>query len=169
MGLARCRQGARRSRCGAIGDDEQRGIHLATPMRPKGSGRRGPSAALLLLDDGRTSSSEKRLASDSTTPRTQPRVFLGQTPTGGLFNHPVVFSLCVYKRLSRTPPGEVVLRLKTPYRNGTTHVVMALLEFLQRLAALVRDSGSTSFTSMAYSPQRCPPGPDCPRAVPTDG
>ena len=29
------------------------------------------------------------------------------------------------------------LQLKTPYRDGTTHVVMTPLEFLQRLAALV--------------------------------
>ncbi len=42
-----------------------------------------------------------------------------------------------HKRLSRTPDGEVVLQLKTPYRDGTTHVVMNPLEFLQRLAALV--------------------------------
>jgi hypothetical protein len=39
--------------------------------------------------------------------------------------------------LSRTPGGQIVLQLKTPYRDGTTHVVMAPLEFLQRLAALV--------------------------------
>ena len=30
-----------------------------------------------------------------------------------------------------------VLQLKSPYRNGTTHIVMSPLEFLQRLAALV--------------------------------
>ena len=35
-----------------------------------------------------------------------------------------------HKRLRRTPAGEVVLQLKTPYRDGTTHVVMAPLEFL---------------------------------------
>ena len=58
-----------------IVDDERRGIHLATPMRPQGSRRRGPAAALLLPDDEGTSSAEKRLASDSTTPGTQPRVF----------------------------------------------------------------------------------------------
>jgi hypothetical protein len=40
-------------------------------------------------------------------------------------------------RLSRTRTGQVVLRLKTPYTDGTTHVVMSPLEFLQRLAALV--------------------------------
>ena len=33
--------------------------------------------------------------------------------------------------------GQVVLKLKTPYRNGTTHIVMSPLEFMQRLAALV--------------------------------
>ena len=42
-----------------------------------------------------------------------------------------------HKRLSRTSAGEVVLQLKTPYRNGTTHLAMTPLEFLQRLAALV--------------------------------
>ncbi len=30
-----------------------------------------------------------------------------------------------------------MLTLKTPYRDGTTHIVMSPLEFLQRLAALV--------------------------------
>ena len=42
-----------------------------------------------------------------------------------------------HKRLRLTPTGEVVLQLKTPYRDGTTHLVMTPLEFLQRLAALV--------------------------------
>jgi len=42
-----------------------------------------------------------------------------------------------HKRLRRTPAGVVILQLKTPYRDGTTHLVMSPLEFLQRLAALV--------------------------------
>jgi hypothetical protein len=42
-----------------------------------------------------------------------------------------------HKRGPRTPAGEVALQLKTPYRDGTTHLVMTPLEFLQRLAALV--------------------------------
>ena len=42
-----------------------------------------------------------------------------------------------HKRLRRTPAGEVVLQLKTPYRDGTTHLVLTPLEFLQRVAALV--------------------------------
>jgi len=33
--------------------------------------------------------------------------------------------------------GQVVLKLKTAWRDGTTHIVMRPLEFMQRLAALV--------------------------------
>jgi Putative transposase len=32
---------------------------------------------------------------------------------------------------------QVELKLKTPWRNGTTHRVLSPLEFMQRLAALV--------------------------------
>ena len=45
--------------------------------------------------------------------------------------------VCGHKRLSRTRAGEVVLQLKTPYRDGTTHLVMTPLKFLQRVASLV--------------------------------
>jgi hypothetical protein len=41
------------------------------------------------------------------------------------------------ERLSLTPQGEVHYRLKTPYRDGTTHVVLEPLDFIARLAALV--------------------------------
>jgi hypothetical protein len=41
------------------------------------------------------------------------------------------------ERLSRNAKGQVVLRLKSPYRDGTTHIVMHPQEFMQRLAALV--------------------------------
>lgn len=41
------------------------------------------------------------------------------------------------ERLQLNAAGQVVLRLKTPWRDGTTHVVMSPLEFMQRLAALV--------------------------------
>jgi hypothetical protein len=40
-------------------------------------------------------------------------------------------------RLSLTERGEVRYTLKTPYRDGTTHVVLQPLDFLARLAALV--------------------------------
>jgi len=33
--------------------------------------------------------------------------------------------------------GQVVLKLKTPWRDGTAHIVMSPLEFMQRLTALV--------------------------------
>jgi len=33
--------------------------------------------------------------------------------------------------------GRVVLKLKTPWRDGTTHLVMSSPEFMQRLAALL--------------------------------
>jgi hypothetical protein len=39
--------------------------------------------------------------------------------------------------LTRTPQGDVVLELKTPYRDGTSHVVMTPLEFLQRRARII--------------------------------
>jgi hypothetical protein len=41
------------------------------------------------------------------------------------------------ERLTLNRAGQVVLTLKTPYRDGTTHLVMSPLEFIQRLAALV--------------------------------
>ncbi|SDZ14049.1 transposase [Nitrosomonas sp. Nm33] len=41
------------------------------------------------------------------------------------------------ERLARNQDGQVVLTLKTPYRDGTTHIVMSPLEFMQRLAVLV--------------------------------
>ncbi len=41
------------------------------------------------------------------------------------------------ERLSRNGKRQVVLRLKSLYRDGTTHIVMQPHEFMQRLAALV--------------------------------
>ena len=41
------------------------------------------------------------------------------------------------KRLSLTPNGNVRYELKTPYRDGTTHVIFEPLDFIARLAALV--------------------------------
>jgi Putative transposase len=41
------------------------------------------------------------------------------------------------ERLTLNRAGQVVLTLKTPYRDGTTHIVMSPLEFMQRLATLV--------------------------------
>ncbi len=41
------------------------------------------------------------------------------------------------ERVRCNAAGQVVLTLKTPWRDGTTHLVMSPLEFMQRLAALV--------------------------------
>jgi hypothetical protein len=41
------------------------------------------------------------------------------------------------ERLKLNSAGDVVLQLKNPYQDGTTHIVMSPLEFMQRLAALV--------------------------------
>jgi Putative transposase len=41
------------------------------------------------------------------------------------------------ERLKRYRAGQVVLQLKSPYKDGTTHIVMEPLEFMERLAALV--------------------------------
>ena len=40
-------------------------------------------------------------------------------------------------RLSLTPSGKVRYHFKTPWRDGTTHVVFEPLDFIARLAALV--------------------------------
>jgi hypothetical protein len=41
------------------------------------------------------------------------------------------------ERVQTNAAGQVVLKLKTPWRDGTTHLGMSPLEFMQRLAALV--------------------------------
>ena len=50
-----------------------------------------------------------------------------------LYHRPAIIN----ERLKRNRTGQVVLQLKSPYRDGTTHIVMSPLEFMQRLAALV--------------------------------
>jgi putative transposase len=47
--------------------------------------------------------------------------------------HPAIAN----ERLKRNRAGDVVLQLKTPYQDGTTHIVVSPLEFMQRLTALV--------------------------------
>ena len=41
------------------------------------------------------------------------------------------------RHLSLTPAGKVRYQLKTPYRDGTTHVIFEPLDFIAKLAALV--------------------------------
>jgi hypothetical protein len=57
----------------------------------------------------------------------------------------VDYQLCRYitrpaianERLKRNRAGQVVLQLKSPYKDGTTHIVLEPLKFMERLAALV--------------------------------
>ncbi len=42
------------------------------------------------------------------------------------------------ERLAINGKGQIVLKLKTPWKDGATHIVMEPLEFMQRLAALVQ-------------------------------
>jgi hypothetical protein len=42
------------------------------------------------------------------------------------------------ERVQCNAARQVELSLKTPWRNGTTHLVMSPLQIMQRLAALVR-------------------------------
>ena len=41
-----------------------------------------------------------------------------------------------YGGFSATPPGQVVLKLKTAWRDGAIHIVMSPRELIQRLATL---------------------------------
>ena len=41
------------------------------------------------------------------------------------------------ERLKRNRAGHLVLQLKSAYHDGTTHIVMSPLQFVQRQAALV--------------------------------
>ncbi len=60
-------------------------------------------------------------------------------------NRPKLERLCRYllrppvaeDRLSFAPDGSVLLRLKTPWRDGTSHIVLQPMELLEKLAALI--------------------------------
>ena len=75
------------------------------------------------------------------------RFFLHAGVAAGANERGKLERLCCYitrpalseKRLSLTARGDVRYRCKTPWRNGTTDVVLAPPDFLARLAALVPD------------------------------
>jgi hypothetical protein len=54
--------------------------------------------------------------------------------------HPLASPAISEKRLSLTSNGNVRYQLKTPYRDGTTHVIFEPLDFIAQLAALVPKS-----------------------------
>ena len=67
-----------------------------------------------------------------------------------------------YDRVQCTAAGRVVLKLKTPWRDGTTHLVMSPLEFMQRLGmSAIRPSGCVRPAVWWF--------PDCRRGLITNG
>jgi len=59
------------------------------------------------------------------------------------------------ERLKRNRAGQVVLQLKSPYKDGTTHIIMEPLEFMERLAALVpRPPSPSDSLSRGFGAQR---------------
>ena len=58
------------------------------------------------------------------------------------------------ERVQLNAAGQVELKLKTPWRDGTTHLVMSPLEFMQRLAALV-PRPRLHLISPSFSTRRC--------------
>ena len=54
-----------------------------------------------------------------------------------LYNDAITRPALANERVQTNAAGQVVLKLKTPWRDGTTHLVMSPLEFMQRLGALV--------------------------------
>ena len=63
-----------------------------------------------------------------------PQILLG---LGNRFLQSSKIMLCLIERLKRNRAGQVVLQLKSAFKDGTTHIVMSPLELMQRLAALV--------------------------------
>jgi hypothetical protein len=46
------------------------------------------------------------------------------------------------ERVQTNAAGQVVLKLKTAWRDGTTHLIMTSMEFMQGVAALASNSSS---------------------------
>lgn len=60
------------------------------------------------------------------------------------------------ERVQTNAAGQVVLKLKTPWRDGTPHLAMSPLEFMPRLEALVpRPHSPPSARRTARNPAQC--------------
>ncbi len=68
--------------------------------------------------------------------RIRPTAIAGRRRTRPLRRNGAALALSD-ERVQLNDAGQVELKLKTPWRDGTTHLVMSPLEFMQRLAALV--------------------------------
>ena len=61
------------------------------------------------------------------------------------------------ERVQTNAAGQVVLKLKTPWRDGTTHLVMSPLEFMQRLAArAIEERPSVARATATAAPDSLP-------------
>ncbi len=61
------------------------------------------------------------------------------------------------ERVQLNAAGQVELKLKTPWRDGTTHLVMSPLEFMQRLAArAIEERPSVAHAAAAAAPDPVP-------------
>jgi hypothetical protein len=65
-----------------------------------------------------------------------PKITIYQKPTCTTCRY-ITRPAIANERLKRNRAGQVVLQLKSLYKDGTTHIVMEPLEFMERLAALV--------------------------------
>jgi hypothetical protein len=66
------------------------------------------------------------------------------------------------KRLSLTPTGNIRYQLKTPFRDGTTHVIFQPLDFIARRAAVTpgkRGKGATAGALVLIEPTTRPTPP----------
>jgi hypothetical protein len=97
---------------------------LSLQLAPRHLGRGGESTALCANAHGFSLHAGVRIAADDRR---------GLEQLCRYITRPAISN----ERLSVNRAGQVVLKLKTAWRDGTSHHVMAPMEFMQRLAALV--------------------------------
>ena len=59
------------------------------------------------------------------------------------------------KRVQTSAAGQAVLKLETPWRDGTTHLVMSPLEFMQRPSRRRRPHSPSSARRVVLATTRC--------------
>ena len=97
---------------------------LSLQLAPRHLGRGGESTALCANAHGFSLHAGVRMAADDRR---------GLEQLCRYITRPAIAN----ERLSVNRAGQVVLKLKTAWRDGTSHHVMEPMEFMQRLAALV--------------------------------
>ena len=97
---------------------------LSLQLAPRHTGRGGESLALCANAHGFSLHAGVRIAADDRQ---------GLEQLCRYITRPAIAN----ERLSVNRAGQIVLKLKTAWRDGTSHHVMTPMEFMQRLAALV--------------------------------